>query len=318
MIHCDRESTKALAALAGESNRRLREAMALAVLARLKGLDADRPQNLNVRGDPRIQTLGDRSNHLPNKGGNHEPSPDRTHRGRGERAAVAVRRGPIRDRMPENGCRRKFPYWRGICVANVCVLASPHWGIWMSGFSLARREGLLVERVGEEVVLYDQDADVAHCLPASVAAVWEHADGTRSDTQIAAITGLTRDAVRDALCELDAAGLTAAAPHTDRPGHTRREAARRILGTGALAAAAPLIYTLAIAPAAAMASGATCSNYLCDAGTIFSSPMEAFNSANDECLAASNGSCTTCAGSVIQQTVAGVGTVYGWSGVCSG
>jgi hypothetical protein len=40
--------------LADEPDRRLWEAMALAALARLKSIDAKRPQNRNVRGDPRI------------------------------------------------------------------------------------------------------------------------------------------------------------------------------------------------------------------------------------------------------------------------
>jgi hypothetical protein len=128
----------------------------------------------------------------------------------------------------------------------------------MAGFAVARRDRVLVERVGDEVVLYDQEADVAHCLPASVAAVWEHADGTRSDQQLATITGLTRDALHDALEELHAAELT-----VTPPGHTRREAAKRILRTGALAAAAPLIYTVAIAPATAMASAGACLNTGC-------------------------------------------------------
>jgi hypothetical protein len=180
----------------------------------------------------------------------------------------------------------------------------------MAGFAVARRERVLIERVGDEVVLYDQEADVAHCLPANVAAVWEHADGTRSDQQLATITGLTRDGVRDALSELSTAGLTAAAPDADPPGHTRREATKRILGTGALAAAAPLIYSLAIAPAAAMASGGAC-EYQCNAAANFGSPAAAQADASDVCLAASAGDCTTCVGSWFMQ-----GDLYGYSGLC--
>jgi hypothetical protein len=134
----------------------------------------------------------------------------------------------------------------------------------MSGFSLARRERLLVERMDGEVVVYDQDADVAHCLSPSVAAVWEHADGTRSDGQIAAATGLPEREVGDALAQLRTVGLLEE-PTADggEDGHTRREATKRIVRAGALAAAAPLIYTLAISPAAAMASGDVCTQISC-------------------------------------------------------
>jgi hypothetical protein len=124
----------------------------------------------------------------------------------------------------------------------------------MSGFAQARRDGVLIERLGDEIVLYDRDADVAHCLQAAVAAVWEQADGTRSEAQIAAAAGVEEREVSDALEQLRQAGLL----DEREPGHTRREATKRILRTGALAAAAPLIYTVAIAPAAAMASGDVC------------------------------------------------------------
>jgi DNA-binding MarR family transcriptional regulator len=77
----------------------------------------------------------------------------------------------------------------------------------MSGFACARRDGVLSERLGEEIVLYDQEADTAHCLAPALAAVWEHADGTRSDTQIAHATGLDERDVADALDQLREAGL---------------------------------------------------------------------------------------------------------------
>jgi hypothetical protein len=124
----------------------------------------------------------------------------------------------------------------------------------MSGFSLARREQLLVERLGDEVVVYDQDADVAHCLSPSVAAVWEHADGTRSDAQIAQATGLSDGEVSDALAQLRSVGLLESAIATGGA-VTRREAARRFARIGGAAFAAPLIYSVAVGPASAAASG---------------------------------------------------------------
>ena len=43
----------------------------------------------------------------------------------------------------------------------------------------ARKEGLLEEAVGEELLLYDQDSHTAHCLSPIAACVWRHCDGER-------------------------------------------------------------------------------------------------------------------------------------------
>jgi predicted transcriptional regulator len=153
----------------------------------------------------------------------------------------------------------------------------------MSGFAQARREGVLTERLGDEIILYDRDADVAHCLAANVAAVWEQADGTRSEAQIAAATGVEEHEVSDALEQLRQAGLLDEREH----GHTRREATKRILRTGALAAAAPLIYTVAIAPAAAMASEGYCEN----PATL--TPCYGTGGTEAAALAAGNAACTS-------------------------
>lgn len=167
----------------------------------------------------------------------------------------------------------------------------------MSGFSLARRERLLVEKLGDEVVVYDQDAVVAHCLSPNVAAVWEHADGTRSDAQIAAATRLSDAEVGDALAQLRAAGLINEPTDEGREdGHTRRDATKRIVRAGALAAAAPLIYTLAIPPAAAMASGLACDFIECQGRDLVQTTAEGM--ANESCqsqsLVPGGFACGTC------------------------
>jgi DNA-binding transcriptional ArsR family regulator len=165
-------------------------------------------------------------------------------------------------------------------------------GMRMSDFSLARTERVLVERLGEEVVVYDQDADVAHCLSPSAAAVWEHADGSRGVAQIAQATGLDEGEVSDALAQLRAAGLIEEPPAAAELGHTRREATKRILRTGALAAAAPLIYTVAIAPAAAMASAGSCAPLGCYGQD--ADQAVAQEQANAQC--SGNADCPVCAG----------------------
>src|SRR5688500_15534037 len=45
----------------------------------------------------------------------------------------------------------------------------------------ARRDGLIVQKLAGETLVYDTERDKAHCLPPALAAIWERCDG-RSDT----------------------------------------------------------------------------------------------------------------------------------------
>src|SRR5688500_2189312 len=54
---------------------------------------------------------------------------------------------------------------------------------------IARRENLLVEEIGGEVVVYDRESDRAHSLNQTAALVWRHADGERSVAELAALVG---------------------------------------------------------------------------------------------------------------------------------
>src|SRR5436190_204229 len=44
----------------------------------------------------------------------------------------------------------------------------------------ARKEGLLIERLPDEVLVYDLDRKTAHCLNGSAALIWNHCDGKTS------------------------------------------------------------------------------------------------------------------------------------------
>ena len=44
----------------------------------------------------------------------------------------------------------------------------------------ARKEGLLIERLPDEVLVYDVDRKKAHCLNKSAALIWHHCDGKTS------------------------------------------------------------------------------------------------------------------------------------------
>ncbi len=50
---------------------------------------------------------------------------------------------------------------------------------------LARQEGLIVQQMPDEVLVYDLDRHKAHCLNRTAALVWQHCDGRTSVRQIA-------------------------------------------------------------------------------------------------------------------------------------
>ena len=52
---------------------------------------------------------------------------------------------------------------------------------------LARREGLLVEKLPDEVLIYDLDRKKAHCLNQAAALIWNNCDGRTSVSALARI-----------------------------------------------------------------------------------------------------------------------------------
>jgi hypothetical protein len=119
---------------------------------------------------------------------------------------------------------------------------------------LARTEGLVAERFDEELVIYDQLSHTGHSLPSDAASVWEHCDGRHSSAQLARQLGLAHDVVTRSLLELQTCGLLDQPVPPRSRIYSRREAAVRVAKIGVVAISAPLIYSVAIAPATAAAS----------------------------------------------------------------
>jgi hypothetical protein len=117
----------------------------------------------------------------------------------------------------------------------------------------ARTEGVLAERVDDELVVYDQTSQVGHCLSATAAAVWERCDGRLSPGEIAGTLSLEPAVVERAVDELRGCGLMDDGPALEG-GYSRREAAVKFARVGGAALMAPLIYSVAIPQAAAAAS----------------------------------------------------------------
>jgi DNA-binding transcriptional ArsR family regulator len=123
---------------------------------------------------------------------------------------------------------------------------------------VARRDGILIERLGDEVVVYDSASHTAHALAGSAAVVWEACTGERTAEDLAGALGLEPAIVERALTELAECGLLDGEPA--RSAYvSRRDAMRRFAKIGGAAFAAPLIYSVAVGPATAAASTITCS-----------------------------------------------------------
>lgn len=125
---------------------------------------------------------------------------------------------------------------------------------------LARAEGLLVETIGDETVVYDLESKEAHCLKGLAAVAFAQADGINDLADIAELAGyrlsrpVTADEVGDSLAQLEEHGLVQAAPADRGNGLSRREALR----TFAAAGAGTVLITTVTAPLAAASGTSTC------------------------------------------------------------
>jgi hypothetical protein len=128
---------------------------------------------------------------------------------------------------------------------------------------LAREKGLVVRELDGELLIYDRERDVAHCLKGVQAAVWKNSDGMTSIADLVAIlsgqlgTSVDEYTVYRALADLGKNQLldNRAASSNERGGMSRRDMMAK---TGLAAAAAiPLITSLAV-PGSAFA--ATCTH----------------------------------------------------------
>jgi hypothetical protein len=166
---------------------------------------------------------------------------------------------------------------------------------------VAREDGLLVEQVGDETVIYDSESKDAHCLSPLGAIVFENCDGetTIDDIVVRASEKLGEPVdeprVIEALVELQERDLLAVPPGD---GLSRRHMLRKSAMVAGAVAAAPIITSIA-APTAAMAitgippgcggcgKNSDCtSNHCCQSN--------AGKSCSQGCCVGSNNSCHVC------------------------
>ena len=134
----------------------------------------------------------------------------------------------------------------------------------------ARRAGLVVQEMSEEVLVYDRERNKAHCLNRTAALVWSHCDGNKSVAEMArAISEETNAPVDEDLIWLGVEQLSKthllrerAVMPEHKTGLSRREVMRRI---GLTAAVALPVVTSIVAPTAAQAANCITAGQACTA-----------------------------------------------------
>jgi hypothetical protein len=132
----------------------------------------------------------------------------------------------------------------------------------------ARKEGLVVQELSGEVLVYDRERNKAHCLNSTAALVWGYCDGKTSVAQIArAIEGEINAPVDEDVIWLGVEQLSkthllqeSARLPEHKSGLSRREVMKRI---GLAAAVALPVVTSIIAPTAAQAANCITSGQPC-------------------------------------------------------
>ncbi|MEP7212210.1 MAG: PqqD family protein [Acidobacteriota bacterium] len=131
-------------------------------------------------------------------------------------------------------------------------------------FPIARKSGLVVQEVPDEVLVYDLDTNKAHCLNKTAAAVWRSCDGKNSVSDIAkniqAELGSTvsDDLVWLAIDQLSENALLENELQSQFAGQSRREVLKKI-GFASIVAV-PVIASLVAPNNALAATSCACVN----------------------------------------------------------
>ncbi len=139
----------------------------------------------------------------------------------------------------------------------------------------ARNNGLVIQEMPDEVLVYDLDSNKAHCLNRSAAFVWRSCDGSNSVADIArefeANAGgrVSEDFVWLAIDQLQENGLLVPGTESRFAGQSRREVLKKI-GLASMVAL-PVIASLAT-PQSAMAAGSCACTVAANCATQTSCP----------------------------------------------
>lgn len=155
----------------------------------------------------------------------------------------------------------------------------------------ARNENIIVQEIGDEVMIYDTVTDKAFCLNATCAVIFNHCDGRTTFERIRRQYGYTDEIIHFALGELERIDLLAAGTNDYFAGLSRREVIKKV-GLSSMVAI-PLISSLAAPRAAQAASGTRANGVNCNTNNQCASNRCGFNGFGPTCCTSNpRGACT--------------------------
>ncbi len=167
---------------------------------------------------------------------------------------------------------------------------------------VARKEGLVIQEMSGEVLVYDLDTNKAHCLNQTAATVWKSCNGSNSVADISKIFGsplgkaVDEDLIWLAIDQLNEKNLLAEEVTAKFAGQNRREIIKKV---GLAAVVALPIVTSLVAPKSASAQS-RCVNPGCECtltmGTCTNSGGCICNSmtGSNDCPSICTGGCSPC------------------------
>lgn len=135
----------------------------------------------------------------------------------------------------------------------------------------ARKDGLVIQEMPAEVLVFDLETNKAHCLNETAAFVWKSCDGVNSVGDITKLFGIQTGKRVDenlvwlAIDQLNESNLLADKVNTKFNSQTRRDVIKKI-GLAAVIAL-PIVSSL-VAPTAAMAATCSGANGVTCTGTV--------------------------------------------------
>jgi hypothetical protein len=157
-----------------------------------------------------------------------------------------------------------------------------------SQFPTARKSGLVIQEVPDEILIFDVESNKAHCLNLTAATVWKSCDGKTSIQEIASILekqsgkDVSDDLVWLAIDQLNETSLLESKVTPKFVGQSRREVIKKI-GLASMIAI-PIVASL-VAPRSAMA------NVSCECFADLDCTLPAFASCGSTCCNMTSGIC---------------------------
>jgi hypothetical protein len=171
---------------------------------------------------------------------------------------------------------------------------------------IARKAGLVIQEMPEEVLVFDMDTNKAHCLNETAAFVWKACDGKNTVTDISRMFGnqsgksVDENLVWLAIDQLNENNLLEEAISANFNGQTRRDVIKKI-GLAAVIAL-PIVSSL-VAPTAALA--VACS------GTVTNCTLPGGGVCNNGTPCTGCTGCTCQNGACVPSATSGIGDTKG-------